>query len=279
MDQIILPKKYFLTPFWDSTKFSLFCKVRTSRFSCQKFNFPKSVSNVVEMFLLMSGTNNFAKKYFLTPFRDSTKFSLFCKVRTCRYSVKNSIFQKCLKCCRNVSFDELNKLFCQKIFSYPILIVQNFHYFVRSAPVGFPSKIQFSKNCPNVVEMFFWWVEQIILPKNIFLPHFEIVQNFHYFVRSAPVNFPSKIQFSKNCLKCCRNVSFDEWNKLFCQKNIFLPHFEIVQNFHYFVRSASVDFRQKFNFPKSVSNVVEMFPLMSWTKNFAKKLFSYPILR
>ena len=60
---------------------------------------------------------------------------------------------------------------------------------------------------------FFWWVEQIILPKNIFLPHFEIVQNFHYFVRSVTVDFPSKIQFSKNSLKCCRNVSFDEWNK------------------------------------------------------------------
>ena len=57
---------------------------------------PKAIMTglVVEMFLLMSGTNNFAKKYFLTPFWDSTKFSLFCKVRACRFSVKNSIFQK-----------------------------------------------------------------------------------------------------------------------------------------------------------------------------------------
>ena len=46
------------------------------------------------MFPLMSGTNYFAKKYFLTPFWDSTKFSLFCKVRACRFSVKNPIFQK-----------------------------------------------------------------------------------------------------------------------------------------------------------------------------------------
>ena len=87
-------KKYFLTPFWDSTKFSLFCKVRACRVSVKNFNFPKTPSNVVEMFLLMSGTNNFAKKYFLTPFWDSTKFSLFCNVRACRFSVKNSIFQK-----------------------------------------------------------------------------------------------------------------------------------------------------------------------------------------
>ena len=74
--------------------------------------------------------------------------------------------------------------------------------------------------------MFFWWVEQIILPKNIFLPHLEIVQNFHYFVRSAPVDIPSKIQFSKNCLKCCRNVSFDESNKLFCQKIFSYPFWD-----------------------------------------------------
>ena len=112
-------KKYFLTSFWDSTKFSLFWKVSRLSIFCQKFNFPKTAPNVVEMFHLMSGTNNFARKYFLTP----------------------------------------------------------------------------------------------ILPENIFLPHFEIVQNFHYFVRVAPVDFPSKIQFSKNCLKWCRNVSSDEWNK------------------------------------------------------------------
>ena len=87
-------KKYFLTSFWDSTKFSLFWKVRACRFSVKKFNFPKTAPNVVEMFHLMSGTNNFAKKYFLTPFWDSTKFSLFCKVRACRFSVKNSFFQK-----------------------------------------------------------------------------------------------------------------------------------------------------------------------------------------
>ena len=150
---------------------------------------------------------------------------------------------------------------------------------------------QFYKNC-----RFFWWVEQIILPKYIFLPHFEIVQNFHYFVRSAPVDFLSKIQFSKKCLKCCRNVLLMSLIlrrkmlpkniflphfefSLFCKcfnfphlmsgtnyfaKNIFLPHFEIVQNFHFFVRSAPVWFSsQKFNFPKSVSNVVEMFLLMS----------------
>ena len=113
------------------------------------------------MFLLMSGTNNFAKNIFLPNFE----------------------------------------------------IVQNFHYFVRSAPVDFPSKIHFSKTASNVVEMFLLMSGANNFAKNIFLPHFEIVQNFHYFVRSPPLDFLSKIQFSKNCPKCCRNVSFDEWNK------------------------------------------------------------------
>ena len=37
--------------------------------------------------------------------------------------------------------------------------------------------------------------------------------NFHHFLRSVPVDIPSKIQFSKNRVKLWRNTSFDEWNK------------------------------------------------------------------
>ena len=119
-------------------------------------------------------------------------------------------------------------------------------------------------------------MEQIILPKNIFLPHFEIVQKFNYFVRSAPVDFPSKVQFSKNCLKCWRKVSFDEWNKKICQKILFLPHFEIVQNFHYFVRSATVNFLSKVQFSKNCLKCCSNVLLMSGTNNFAKKYFLTP---
>ena len=151
------------------------------------------------MFLLMSPTNNFAKKYSLTHFEIVQNFHYFVRSAPVDFLSKIQFSKKCLKCCRNVSFDEWNKLFCQK---------------------------------------------------NIFLPHFEIVQNFHYFVRSASVDFLSKIQFSKKCLKCCRNVSFDELNKLFCQK-IFSYPILIVQNFHYFVRSAPVDFPSKIQFSKN----------------------------
>ena len=37
---------------------------------------------------------------------------------------------------------------------------------------------------PKIVEKhFFWWMEQIILCKNIYLAHFKIVQNFPYFCK------------------------------------------------------------------------------------------------
>ena len=61
-------------------------------------------------------------------------------------------------------------------------------------------------------------MEQIILPKIIFLAHFKIVQNFHYFVRSAPVVFPSKIQFSKKCLKLSRTLLLMNGTNNFVQK-------------------------------------------------------------
>ena len=35
-------------------------------------------------------------------------------------------------------------------------------------------------------------MEQIILPKNIFLAHFKIVQNFHYFCKVRACRIPVK---------------------------------------------------------------------------------------
>ena len=157
-----LPKIIFLPHFEIVQNFHFFVTSTPVDFLSKISIFQKLPQMLLKCFFWWVEQIICQKKYFLTPFWDSTKFSLFCKVRACRFSVKNSIFQK-----------------------LPQMLLK----------------------------CFFWWVEQIILPKNIFLPHFEIVQNFHYFLRSVPVDFLSKIQFSKNSLKCCRNVSFDEWNK------------------------------------------------------------------
>ena len=194
-------KKYFLSTNWDNTNFHHFCKVRACRYSFKNSIFQK-LRNIVEKHSsLMSGTNNFAKKYFLTTNWDNTNFHHFCKVQ-------NSIFQK------------LPKIVEKHFFWWvecPKKLWRNTHHFcqVRACRYSFENSI-FQK-LPKIVEKhFLWWVEQIILPKNIFLAQIEIIQIFTIFVRSAPVDIPSKIQFSKNCLKLWRNTSFDEWN--FCQK-------------------------------------------------------------
>ena len=157
VEQIILPKNNF-AQFKIVQIFTNF--VRSAPVNIpSKIQFSKNCLNCGETLLLMSGTNNFAKKYFLSTNWDNTNFHHFCKVRACRYSFKNSIFQK----------------------------------------------------LPKILEKhFFCWVEQIILPKDIFFTQIKMIQIFTIFVRSAPVDIPSKIQFSKNYLKLWRNSSFDE---------------------------------------------------------------------
>ena len=141
----------------------------------------------------MSGTNNFDKKYFRSTNLDKTNFHHFCKVRACRYSFKNWIFQL----------------------------------------------------LPKIVEKhFLWWVEQITLTKNIFLAQIGIKQIFTIFVRSAPVDIPSKIEFSNYCLKLWRNTSFDEWNIQFWQKYFLSTNWDKT-NFHHFckVRACRYSFK------------------------------------
>ena len=154
------------------------------------------------------------KNIFLPHFEIVQNFHYFVRSAPVDFPSKNQFSKNCLKCCRNVSFDEWNKWLAKNYFLTPFWDSTKFSLFCKVRACRFSVKNSIFQKLPQMLlKCFFWWVEQIILPKNIFLPHFEIVQNFHYFVRSAPVDFPSKIQFSKNSLKCCRNVSFDEWNK------------------------------------------------------------------
>ena len=266
VEQIILSKNIFLAQIEIIQIFTIFVRFAPVDIP-SKFNFPKIASNCLETLSLMSGTNNFAKKYFLSTNWDNTNFHHFCNVRACRYSFKSSIFQKSRKIVEKLFLWWVEQIILSKnIFLAQTEIIQIFTTFVRSAPVDIPSKIQLSKNCLKlwrktsfdewkkkfakkyfhstnwdntnfhhfckvracrysfkssifqksrkiVEKLFLWWVEQIILSKNIFLAQIEIIQIFTIFVRSAPVDIPSKIQFSKNCLKLFRNSSFDEWNK------------------------------------------------------------------
>ena len=163
----------------------------------------------------MSGTNNFDKKYFLSTNWDNTNFHHFCKVRACRYSFKKSNFQKLPKIVEKHFLWWVEQIILTKnIFLAQIEIKLIFTIFCKVRACRYSFKISIFQKLPKIVEKhFLWWVEQIILTKNIFLAQIEIIQIYTIFVRSAPVDIPSKNQISKNCLKMWRNTSFDEWNK------------------------------------------------------------------
>ena len=208
-------KKYFLNTLRIVQNFHYFCKVRASPISVKNSIFQKMPKIVEKHFFWWVDQIILPKNIFLPQFRIVQNFHYFCKVRTFPIFVKNSIFQKMPKIVEKHFFWWVEQIILPKnIFLPQLRIVQNVHYFCKVRACRISVKNSIFQKMPKIVEKhFFWWVEQIILPKNIFLPQIRIVQNFHYFVRVAPVEFLSKIQFSKKCLKLWRNTSFDEWNK------------------------------------------------------------------
>ena len=154
----------------------------------------------------------YPKNIFLTQFEIVLNFHYFCKVRTCRISVKNSNFQKLPKVVEKHFFWWKEKIILPKnIFLAEFEIVLNIHYFCK--PVEFPSKIQFSKNCLKL-----WRNTSLMrgtnnLSKKYFLHTIWDSTKFSLFCKVRACQIPSKIQISKKCLKLWRNTSFDERNK------------------------------------------------------------------
>ena len=145
----------------------------------------------------MTGTNNFAKKYFLALFEMVLNFQYFCKGRACRISVKNSILQELPKIVEKHFSRWQEQIILPKSISLPLFeIVQNFHYFCKVRACRISVKNSILQKLPKIVEKHFSrWKEQIILPKNISLALFEIVQNFLYFckVRACRISFKNSI--------------------------------------------------------------------------------------
>ena len=129
----------------------------------------------------MRGANNLSKKYFLNTIGDSTKFTIFVIPPLSNFRQKSN-FQKLPKIVEKHFFWWKEQTIHPKnIFFTQLEIVLNFHYFCKVWPVEFSVKNSNFQKLPKIVEKhFFWWKEQIILPKNIFLAQFEIVLNFHY---------------------------------------------------------------------------------------------------
>ena len=67
------------------------------------------------------------------------------------------------------------------------------------------------RKCFTTILGNFWKID--FLTKNIILAQIDKIQIFTIFERSVPVDIPSKIKFSENCLKLWRNTSCYEWNK------------------------------------------------------------------
>ena len=192
VEQIILPKNIFLPQFRIVQNFHYFCKacpisVKNSIF--QKM--PKIVEKHsfwwVEQMIL-------PQKIFLAQFKIVQNFHYFCKVRACRISVKNSIFQKLPKIVEKHFFWWVEQIILPKnIFLTQFRIVQNFHYLGNGCACRISIINSIFQKKAKIVEKHFWWVEQIILPKNIFLPQFKIVQNFHHFWKACRISVKNSI--------------------------------------------------------------------------------------
>ena len=182
-EQTIYSKNIFLAQLEIVLNFHYFCKVRACRISVKNSNFQKLPKIVEKHFFWWKEQIILPKNIFLAQFEIVLNFHYFCNVRACWISVKNSIFQKLPKIVEKHFFwwGE-QKIYPKSIFFPKLEIVLNFHYFCKVPACRISVKISNFKKLPKIVEKhFFWWKEQIILPKNIFLAQFEIVLNFHYF--------------------------------------------------------------------------------------------------
>ena len=142
--------------------------------------------------------------------------------------------------------------FDKKYFLSTIKDSSNFHHFCKVRACQYSFKDSIFQKLPKIVEKhFLWWVEQIILPKNIFLAQFKIVQIFTIFVRSAPVDIPSKIQIFQKLPKIVEKHFLLWVEQIILTKNIFLAQLKIVQIFTIFVRSAPVNIPSKIQFSKN----------------------------
>ena len=121
----------------------------------------------------------------------------------------------------------------------------------------------------------FWWVEQIILHKNIFLAQFKIVQNFHYFckVHASPISVKNSI-FQK-MPKIVEKHFFWWVEQIILPKNIFLPQFRIVQNVHHFWKGRACRISVKIQFSKKLPKIVEKHFFWWVEQIILPKIFSY----
>ena len=199
------------------------------------------------------------KNIFLAQFEIVLNFHYFCKVRACRISVKNSIFQKLPKIVEKHFFWWGEQTIYSKNFLFTQLeIVLNFLYFCKVCACWISVKNSNFQKLPKIVEKhFFWWKEQIILPKNIFLAQFEIVLNFHNFCKVRACRISIKNSIFQKLLKIVEKHFFWWGEQTIYSKNIFFTQLEMVLNFHYFCKVCACRISVKNSNFQKVLKIVE----------------------
>ena len=123
--------------------------------------------------------------------------------------------------------------FTKKYILSTILDSANFHYFCKVRAYQITVKNSIFQKLPKIVENnFFWWLEEIFLPNDIFLAKFKIVQNFHYFCKVRACRITIKNSIFQKLPKIVEKQFFWWVEQINMLKNIFLAQFKIVQNFH-----------------------------------------------
>ena len=123
--------------------------------------------------------------------------------------------------------------FTKKYILSTILDSANFHYFCKVRAYQITVKNSIFQKLPKIVENnFFWWLEEIFLPNDIFLAKFKIVQNFHYFCKVRACRITIKNSIFQKLPKIVEKQFFWWVEQINMLKNIFLAQFNIVQNFH-----------------------------------------------
>ena len=162
------------------------------------------------------------------------------------------------------------------IFLALFKIAQNFHYFCKGRACRILVKNSIFQKLPKIVEKhFFWWGEQIICQKNIFLAQIKIAQNFHYFckVRACRISIKNSIflKFPKTVEK-----HFFWWGEqiILQKKNIFLAKFKIAQNFHYFCKGRACRIFIKNSIFQKLPKIVEKHFFWWGEQIICQKIFS-----
>ena len=123
--------------------------------------------------------------------------------------------------------------FTKKYILSTILDSANFHNFCKVRAYQITVKNSIFQKLPKIVENnFFWWLEEIFLPNDIFLAKFKIVQNFHYFCKVRAYRITVKNSIFQKLPKIVENHFFWWVEHIISPKHICLAQFKIVQNFH-----------------------------------------------